>query len=352
MSWSAMRWAIEQAPVLLTAAGRQNSTAAHVLAVLAYHANNDWLAWPSSERIRLETGLSVSTIRDALAALESGGLIEREDGEQDVRWRLRSEQQRPVPIRVQVAEAVEQRKAANRTRQARRRSGDGAVTPGAGATVTPNAGVTVGDVTPRTGVMSHRETVDVTPGAGVTYIRNEPTTELTDEPAARQAPRKRRGKSAADTEDVAVAFDAFWVVYPRKVGKQDARRAYAKAVRKVAPDKLLAALRVHVAYWQRVGRSPETTPHPATWLNKERWDDQLDGTGAATTTDPRAFLNDCWERGSVTEILSRYASGYTEPSNPGVGPDAYLTDVLVPYNRDWIKANASAIVAAFTREAS
>jgi len=67
-------------------------------------------------------------------------------------------------------------------------------------------------------------------------------------------------------------FDQFWIQYPRKVGKEAARKAFAKAMKKTTMDKVLSGvedLRIRVA-----GKDPQFTPHPATWLNEGRWDDE------------------------------------------------------------------------------
>jgi hypothetical protein len=70
-------------------------------------------------------------------------------------------------------------------------------------------------------------------------------------------------------------FAAFWAVYPRTVGKEAARKAYAKAAARVG------ALTV-VAGAERFRDDPNLPPkeearfipHPATWLNQGRWDDE------------------------------------------------------------------------------
>jgi len=65
-------------------------------------------------------------------------------------------------------------------------------------------------------------------------------------------------------------FDAFWMAYPRKVAKGDARKAYAKAIQTADPE--IITLGAH-----RLANDPNRvdkfTPHPATWLNGERWND-------------------------------------------------------------------------------
>ena len=69
------------------------------------------------------------------------------------------------------------------------------------------------------------------------------------------------------------AFDAFWSVWPKKVGKPDAERAWAKAVRSATPETIMAGA---IAYRDNPGR-PERQfiPHPATWLNRQGWNDEL-----------------------------------------------------------------------------
>jgi hypothetical protein len=70
-------------------------------------------------------------------------------------------------------------------------------------------------------------------------------------------------------------FAVFWQAYPRKVSKAQAENAWAK----IAPDECL--LRVIVAavegsktseQWQR--DNGQFIPHPATWLNGRRWEDE------------------------------------------------------------------------------
>ena len=69
-----------------------------------------------------------------------------------------------------------------------------------------------------------------------------------------------------------MTFDDFWVVYPRRVAKLAAQKAW----KKLTPADQMAALEalpVHVALWSE--RSLEHVPHAATWLNGRRWEDEL-----------------------------------------------------------------------------
>lgn len=70
-------------------------------------------------------------------------------------------------------------------------------------------------------------------------------------------------------------FLAFWMAYPRKVGKGAAERVWAKL--KGDPEvfgKILKAVEN-----QKTGESWNRDngiyiPHPATWLNQRRWEDE------------------------------------------------------------------------------
>lgn len=76
------------------------------------------------------------------------------------------------------------------------------------------------------------------------------------------------------TRAKAIDFDGFWVAYPRKVGKDAARKAYASAVKRIdgpdPPGLLIGALERVKATWD----DAQFIPHPATWLNQGRWQDE------------------------------------------------------------------------------
>lgn len=76
-------------------------------------------------------------------------------------------------------------------------------------------------------------------------------------------------------------FEAFWTQYPRQKGKGNARVAYKKAAKRIGDKQLLAATTAFGADCReglRTGRIEDVKyiPHPATWLNGERWDDEPD----------------------------------------------------------------------------
>lgn len=68
------------------------------------------------------------------------------------------------------------------------------------------------------------------------------------------------------------AFEVFWKVYPRKTGKLDAYKAFQRAQKIAHRDAIMAAA---VLFAQAShGKEERFIPHPATWLNQGRWDDQ------------------------------------------------------------------------------
>ena len=69
-------------------------------------------------------------------------------------------------------------------------------------------------------------------------------------------------------------FELFWSFYPRKVSKAAARKAWAKLS---AEQQLMAAKAIdtHCQYWKAKETELEFIPHAATWLNGERFEDEL-----------------------------------------------------------------------------
>lgn len=92
-------------------------------------------------------------------------------------------------------------------------------------------------------------------------------------------------------------FAEFYFVWPKKKNRPAAEKAWAKAVKRAPADSIYAAA---VAYTSNPHRpEKQYIPYPATWLNAEGWNDELDGprvTGRPTNTD-RAL-----------DVVARYAA--------------------------------------------
>ena len=100
--------------------------------------------------------------------------------------------------------------------------------------------------------------------------------------------------------DAPQAFDEFWPAYPRKVDKDDARKAFAKLnIDDILLKTMLAALAVHCRSDQWVKDAGKFVPYPSTWLNKKRWQDEGAGTGPDDSDHPawalRAGFNNRYE---------------------------------------------------------
>ena len=70
-------------------------------------------------------------------------------------------------------------------------------------------------------------------------------------------------------------FEAWWAAYPRKTGKVAAFEAYKRAKKKIgpgAPERLAKA--VQSLAKAMAGKEERFIPHPTTWLNQGRWDDE------------------------------------------------------------------------------
>ena len=73
----------------------------------------------------------------------------------------------------------------------------------------------------------------------------------------------------------AVSFDDFWRVYPRRVARKDAMKAWARIKAAEYPKILGAVVRARCTdQWQR--DDGRFIPYPASYLRGERWTDELE----------------------------------------------------------------------------
>lgn len=98
---------------------------------------------------------------------------------------------------------------------------------------------------------------------------------------------KRREEKREDI--YSVQFESFWTAYPKKVSKGHASKAYVSALKKTTPETILTALKKQI---ERGGFSndPKFIPHASTWLNGERWADQVDAGKPQRRGDGGAML--------------------------------------------------------------
>lgn len=107
-------------------------------------------------------------------------------------------------------------------------------------------------------------------------------TELVNETLPLSSTQDRLGKVSIgnkhsdENEEHVRSFDAFWKAYPRKVSKPQSLKAWIR----LRPDaelqsKILAAIEVHKKSRQWVKDDGVFIPHPSTWLNQRRWEDEM-----------------------------------------------------------------------------
>lgn len=79
-----------------------------------------------------------------------------------------------------------------------------------------------------------------------------------------------------NTKEKSRGFDVFWAAYPRHTGKQAAQKAFER----INPDDdLLNIMLSSISAWKNSDQwtkdGGQFIPHPATWLNGRRWEDEL-----------------------------------------------------------------------------
>ncbi|WP_028573194.1 hypothetical protein [Desulfonatronum lacustre] len=75
-------------------------------------------------------------------------------------------------------------------------------------------------------------------------------------------------------------FVRFWDAYPRKLKKAEALKAWQRAMRKPPIDYILEQLEKWKASGDWTKEGGRYVPHPTTWINGERWNDEPYGYGS------------------------------------------------------------------------
>lgn len=86
------------------------------------------------------------------------------------------------------------------------------------------------------------------------------------------SPRPKKPDAESDR------FDEFYKAYPRKVGKTPARKAWNK-IKPSERDAIFTALESQIKARHLRTDEPDYIPHPATWLNQRRWEDEIKTAG-------------------------------------------------------------------------
>jgi len=98
-------------------------------------------------------------------------------------------------------------------------------------------------------------------------------------------------------------FEVFWQAYPRKVGKGAARKLFFRLRCDKYLEKLIEAVNEQKKCEQWNDSGGRFIPHPATWLNQERWDDEMPDASARSTLQIKSMTQaDAVIKEAVREI--------------------------------------------------
>lgn len=106
----------------------------------------------------------------------------------------------------------------------------------------------------------------------------------------RATPRKSLAEPGSPPIPPSGGFARFWAVYPRKIGKGLAERAWTKHRCEPLTPTILLAVEQQRAWLLRAdpnaGKQPgDLCPYPATWLNQRRWQDEPPELASAAHQD-------------------------------------------------------------------
>ncbi|MGY2438580.1 hypothetical protein [Pseudomonas sp. SDO52101_S400] len=106
-------------------------------------------------------------------------------------------------------------------------------------------------------------------------------------------------------------FALFWKLYPRKVGKDKAEKAWAKLkVNQALYDLMVAALAKQVLTPDWTKERGQFIPHPATWLNGKRWQDEIPDVPTNVHPFPQSRHTGFAERDYTAGLIPRGDGSY------------------------------------------
>jgi hypothetical protein len=103
-------------------------------------------------------------------------------------------------------------------------------------------------------------------------VKPAPVEPATVNPLLKKTISKKTINIEDQDKDLMVSFNEFWDIYPRKMGKGEAKAAFVKAVTKYGLETIFDGVR-RLASDPNLP-APQFVPRAATWLNQERWDDE------------------------------------------------------------------------------
>lgn len=213
-----------------------------VMLALADNANDKGECWPGLDNIARRTGLHRTTVSKTIKNLEASGLLSHLPGKG--------------------------RKSSHYTLNLSR-SGSATPTQG-GSEANPQSTVVVAPDQPRVGEKPTQSGSDANAGL-VSDHRSVGLTPTKPSGTTIEPPLNQPQTPFGDLEEMIEWISKIYQAYPRKVGKPAAIRAIRKAMKGSSPELLLTKTEAYAR--AREGQPDKFTPHPATWFNQERFND-------------------------------------------------------------------------------
>lgn len=115
---------------------------------------------------------------------------------------------------------------------------------------------------------------DVSDG-GSNGVTNDATNDAPSRPDPTNKEKTSSPSPPATVYDITArsSFDEFWSIYPRKVGKEAAKKAFAKATKHAGSEVVIDGAR-RFADDPNLPEDKTYIPHPSTWLNRGSWEDE------------------------------------------------------------------------------
>ncbi len=116
---------------------------------------------------------------------------------------------------------------------------------------------------------------------------NAPRTPPKEKEKEKDKEREKEKPSPPTPQGEPTRFDAFWTAYPKKVGKDAARKAYlSRKPTQELHQRMLAAIAAQKQGDQWTREGGRFIPNPATWLNQGRWEDEVPKGSAGGASKP------------------------------------------------------------------
>jgi len=128
------------------------------------------------------------------------------------------------------------------------------------------------ELTPRGQTVGPQEVKPVDPNRPLTVLK--PSNNGSDEPALFSEMEEPQSQE----DRVESGFETFWKVYPHKKGKQAAKKAWVRAIKKAEPKTIIQGAKGYANYLNSGGPN-DFRPNPKMpqgWLNDARWEDYLE----------------------------------------------------------------------------